>query len=126
MARFEERNNNDKEEVLDFGAEGSGGVRMLGSWLGWKEDVNNRLKRAGKVWGKLKGRLIGSRMSKKMQARVVETCGIGAAVDCLVRVWCVGELKRMQSFMDRIYRYVWSRKTKPPLVQMQEEGRNMM
>lgn len=46
--------------------------------------------------------------------------------DCLVRVWCVGELKRMQSFMDRIYRYVWSRKTKPPLVQMQEEGRNMM
>ena len=80
MARFEERNNNDKEEVLDFGAEGSGGVRMLGSWLGWKEDVNNRLKRAGKVWGKLKGRLIGSRMSKKMQARVVETCGIGAAV----------------------------------------------
>ena len=80
MARFEVSNNNDKEEVLDFGAEGSGGVRMLGSWLGWKEDVNNRLKRAGKVWGKLKGRLIGSRMSKKMQARVVETCGIGAAV----------------------------------------------
>ena len=34
--------------------------------------------------------------------------------DCLVRVWCVGELKRMQSFMDRIYRYVWSRKMKPP------------
>ena len=30
MARFEKRNNNDKEEVLDFGAEGSGGGRMDG------------------------------------------------------------------------------------------------
>ena len=38
-------------------------------------------------------------MSKKMQARVVEVC-----VE---------------------YRYVWSKKTKPPLMQMQEEGKNM-
>ena len=31
MARFEERNNDGKEEALDFGMEGSGGVRMLGT-----------------------------------------------------------------------------------------------
>ena len=34
MGQFEERNNDDKEEELDFGADGSGGVRMLGTWLG--------------------------------------------------------------------------------------------
>ena len=68
MARFEERNNNDKEEVLDFGAEGSGGVRMLGSWLGWKEDVNNRLKRAGKVWGKSKVTMAKKKMAHLFQA----------------------------------------------------------
>ena len=73
MARFEERNNDNKEEALDFGTEESGKVRMLGSWLGWKEDVDNRLKRAGQAWGKMKGRMVGSKMSKKMQVRVVET-----------------------------------------------------
>ena len=41
MGRFEERNNDGKEEALDFGMEGSVGMRMLGTWLGWKEDVDN-------------------------------------------------------------------------------------
>ena len=27
--------------------------------------------------------------------------------------------------VDRYYRRIWSRKTKPPLMQMQEEGKNM-
>ena len=27
--------------------------------------------------------------------------------------------------MDRKYRYIWSRKNKPPLIQMQEEHKNM-
>ena len=65
-------------------------------------------------------------MSKRMQARVVETCVESALLfDCQVRVWYVREMNRLQKFMDRIYRYVWSRKTKPPLIQMQEEGKNM-
>ena len=34
-------------------------------------------------------------------------------------------MKKMQSFVDRCYRWVWSRKTKPPLEQMKEEGKNM-
>ena len=40
MGRFEERNNDDKEEKVDFGSEESGKVRMLGTWLGWREDVD--------------------------------------------------------------------------------------
>ena len=54
MRQFEERNNDDKEEELDFEAEGSGGVRMLRAWLGWKEDVDNHLARAGKAWIRLR------------------------------------------------------------------------
>jgi ribosomal protein L31 len=46
--------------------------------------------------------------------------------DCQARTWQVAEVKRMQSVMDKMYRYIWSRKTKPPLIQMQEEGKNMI
>ena len=31
----------------------------------------------------------------------------------------------MQSTVDKMYRYIWSNKTKPPLIQMQEDGVNM-
>lgn len=41
MGRFEERNNDGKEEVLDFGTEEAEGVRMLGSWVGWKKDIES-------------------------------------------------------------------------------------
>ena len=39
MGRWEERNNEDKEEVLEFGTEEGDEVRILGSWMGEKEDV---------------------------------------------------------------------------------------
>ena len=63
---------------------------------------------------------------KKKQAMIVDTC-VGSTIlfDCHVRTWRVGELKRLQQLMDRAYRYVWSRKNRPPLRQMQDEGKNM-
>ena len=45
--------------------------------------------------------------------------------DCHVRVWYVKEIKQQQKFMDRLYRYIWSRKTKPPTRLMEEEGKTM-
>lgn len=45
--------------------------------------------------------------------------------DCQVRVWHGKEIKSLQKFMDGVYRYIWSRKIKPPLMQMQEERKNM-
>lgn len=39
-------------------------------------------------------------------------------------MWYGREIKQMQSFMDKIYRHIWSRKTGPPLIQMQNEGKN--
>ena len=126
MNAFEEKNNDDKEEELAFGTEDGEKIRMLGSYIGRKEDVKQRIKRAGAAWFKVKKQLKGSRMSKKMQAKVVEACVESTLLfDVQVRTWRIGDLKIMQRTVDRMYRYIWSRKTKPPLIQMQEEHKNM-
>ena len=126
MASFEERNNDDKEEHLIFGEEEGEKIRMLGTYMGPKEDVKQRIKRAGHAWYQVKPRLKGTKLSKKMQARIIEACVESTALfDCHVRTWEVREIKRIQSTMDKMYRYVWSKKIKPPLIQMQEEGVNM-
>ena len=69
---------------------------------------------------------MGSKLGKKMQARVIEACvESGLLFDCAVRVWRVKEIKKMQSMVDRCYRYVWSRKKEPPLRQREREKKNM-
>ena len=126
MARLEERNNEDKEEVLEFGEEAGNRIRMLGCFMGWKEDVSKRSSRAGMAWSKVKRRLKGTKMSKTMQARIVEACVESTMLfDCQARTWHISEIKKLQSLMERKYRYIWSRKNKPPLMQMQEEHKNM-
>ena len=126
MDRFEERNNEDKEEELVFGTEDGDKIRVLGSYLGPAEDIRQRIKRAGAAWSKVKARLKGSRLSKRTQARVVEACAESTMLfDCQARTWQIREIKKLQSSMDRMYRHVWSRKHKQPLRQMQEEGKNM-
>ena len=126
MMKLEEKNNDDKEEEIIFGEEGSGGVRVLGSYLGQKEDVRQRKKRAGNAWRKVKHRLKGTKLSKRMQARVIQAVVESTMLfDCQVRVWRLGEVKQLQSMMDRMYRYVWSDKNGPPLIQMQREQVNM-
>ena len=35
------------------------------------------------------------------------------------------DVKKLQSWVDKLYRYIWSKKTGPPLRQMQAEGKNM-
>ena len=42
-----------------------------------------------------------------------------------MRTWLLGKIKQLQSTIDRKYRWLWSNKIKPPLIQMQEEGYNM-
>ena len=127
MGWFEERNNDGKEEELMFGTEESGKIRMLGSWMSWKEDVSQRLKRGGNAWWKTKKRLKGSKLSKRMQAKVIEMSVESTLLfDCAARTWSVKEVRKLQSFVDKAYRYVWSSKKKPPLVEMQEEGMNMV
>ena len=126
MNSLEERNNDEKEEILMFGEEEGEEIRMLGSFMGEREDTKQRIKRAGMAWSKVKPRLKGSKMSKVTQARVVQACVESSLLfDSQVRTWHQKEIKKMQSTVDKMYRYIWSNKTKPPLIQMQEENINM-
>ena len=126
MGRWEEKNNEDKEEKVEFGTEEGGKIRILGSWIGGGEDVSNRLKRAGGLWWKVKAKLKGSRLSRRWQARIVEACVESALLfDCGVRVWYKREFKQLQKFMDKCYRYVWSNRREQPLRRMQELHVNM-
>lgn len=105
MSKWEERNNEDKEEVLEFGTEDGGEVRVFGSWLSAKADVRNRIKRAGGLWWRVKGWLKGSRMSKRWQARVVEACVESSLLYvCQARVWYIRDMNRLQKWMDKCYR----------------------
>ena len=126
MNKWEESNNDAKEEVLEFGTQEGDDVRVLGSWMRADADVNNRIRRANGLWWKVKEWLKGSRLSKRCQARVVEACvECSLLYDCQVRVWYVRDIKRMQKWIDKCYRYVWSDRNGQPLRQMEQRGVNM-
>ena len=59
MNKWEERNNDVKEEVLKFGKNHGGNVRVLGSWMSMSADVNNRIKRTNGLWWRDQGNPIG-------------------------------------------------------------------
>ena len=126
MNKFEEKNNEGKEEVLEFGSDQANEIRMLGSWVGAEADGKKRIKRASGLWASVKERLKGTYLSKRWQARIVEACVESALLfDCQVRMWWKKDMKRLQSWMDKCYRYVWSDRNGEPLRQMQERHVNM-
>ena len=45
--------------------------------------------------------------------------------DCQARPWKVNETKKLQQTVDKCYRHIWSRKNKPPTMEMQEKEVNM-
>ena len=67
-----------------------------------------------------------SKIPKSVQAKVVEaTVEATGLFDCGIRPWRESEIKKLQSEVDKIYRHIWSSKTKPPLIEMQEKSKNM-
>ena len=126
MSMFEERSNDAKEECLEFDKVESESIRVLGSWVGAKEDVTMRIRRASGLWAKVKEQLKNTRLSRKWQGRIVGACvESGLLFDCQARMWWKKDVKRMQSWMDKCYRYIWSDRNGEPLRQMQERGVNM-
>ena len=106
--------------------EESESIRVLGSWMGTKEDVNMRLKRAGGLWAKVKEQLMNTRLSQRRQARFVQACMETALLfDCQARVLWKKDMMRFQKWMDKCWRYVWSNINGEPLRQMQTRGKNM-
>ena len=126
MTSFEEKNNESKEEKLVFGESSSHGIRMLGSWMNPNVDVQNRIKRAGFLWGRVRPRLVKSILSKRQKALVTQTCvESGLLFDAAVRPWQKREMKKLQQWMDKRYRYTWSHHKEAPLRTMQRTGQNM-
>ena len=102
MNKLAESNNDDKEEI--FGTEEGAKIRMLGSYIGQKEDLSQRKKRASHSWFKLKKQLVNSKLSKKYQARIVEAVVESTILfDFQIRTWQQGEIKKLQSQMERMY-----------------------
>ena len=97
------------------------GDNDMGSWVGTKEDVNMLLRRVGGMWAKVKEQLNNTRLSKRRQARIVQPCVESALLfDCQARVWWKKEVMRLQKWMDKCRRYVWSNRNGEPLRQMQD------
>ena len=74
-----------------------------------------------KVREKLKG-------LRRMMARAIKkddckNCGgkSGLLFDCATHTWCLKDIKKLHSWMDKCYRSVWGSGRSPPLRQMQEE-----
>ena len=96
MTSFEEQNNETKKERLLFGETSSHCIRMLGSWINPKVDVQNRLKKASHPWGKVCPRLVKSKLSKRQKALVVQTCvESGLLFDAAVRPWQKREVNKL-------------------------------
>ena len=126
MGTFEARCHPDKEEHLELGRPDGDEIRMLGSYMGRSFDVKKRIQRMGKASATIKKRLKRSSLSKKTQAKLVEVCVESTGLfDAQTMPWFIGEIRRMQSMIDKICRYIWSGKTKLPLIEMQEVGYNM-
>ena len=125
MGKWEERNNEDKEERLEFGTAESREIRVLGNWVGSEQDIRNRIRKAGGVWGRVKDGLKSSRLSKKWQARIVEATVVSSLLyDCQGRVWWARDIKRLQSWVDRCYRNIWKNRNIQPLREMQDRHSN--
>ena len=80
---------------------------MLGCWIRAEEDVKNRIRRAGMLWGKVKKQLKHTRLSKKTQARIFEACvESGLLFDSATKRWYVKDTKKLQQWADKCIRYI--------------------
>jgi hypothetical protein len=127
LGEAEEKSNAAKEERMEIGEAPAGQVRMLGSYTDRTFDLKQRIGRVRRSWWAVKRRLAGSRLSKRTQARVVEACVEATGLfDAGIRPWHKRELRRLQSEVDRCYRFVWvGRHGREPLRRMEERGMNM-
>ena len=74
----------------------------------------------------MKARLKNTKITKKQQARVVEACvESGLLFDVTVRAWYNSDIKNLQSWVEKCYRYLWSNKKQPALIEMLDKGKNM-
>ena len=102
MGDWDERNNEDKEESVELGKEECEDMRSLGSWVGDRAALRNRVRRGGCLWSGVKGLLEKSLLTKRWQAREGQACVESSVLyDRHARVWYKKELKEVQKWMDK-------------------------
>ena len=111
-----------KEEHLALGTQEGGESRMLGTWVGRRQDLEQRKKRGRYALITIKKRLKNARLTKTTQAMIIQavvkptmTC------NCEIRPWQKIEIREMQQIVDHGYRYVWMKKKKGPALKQTEE-----
>ena len=127
MGNFEEQCHDGKEEHLALGTEEGGEIRMLGTWVGRRQDLEQRKKRGRYALITIKKKLKNSRLTKTTQAMIIQAVVESTMTfNCEIRAWQKKEIREMQKIADQGYRYVWMNKKKgPALKQMEEKQVNM-
>ena len=74
LALLEETTNDAKEKRARLGTVEANNIRMLGVYLGRKEDISQRLKRGVLIFAMIGKRFTKSLLSKRTQALVLDTC----------------------------------------------------
>ena len=65
---------------------------------------------------KKKKQLKHSTLPKRTQARVVQACVKSRLLfDCVTRTWYQKDTKKLQQWIDKAYRYIWSNRREQPL-----------
>ena len=127
MKNFEEQCHEGKEEHLALGTSAGGEIRMLGTWIGRKQDVQQRTKRGRHALMTIKKRLENTTLSRKTQAMVIQVVVESTMLfNCETRAWQKKEIGELQRVVDQGYRYIWmDKRGGPALKQMEEKRVNM-
>ena len=127
LALFEERTNDAKEGKARLGTMETNNIRMLAVYLGRKENIFQRLRRGAPIFARIRKRFTKSRLSKRTQALVLDTClGSIMLFNCNTRPFYKSEVKQLQKAMDWRYRLIWGSGNKEPLREMEEKHVNML
>ena len=127
MKNFEEQCHEGKEEHLALGTSAGGEIRMLGTWIGRKQDVQQRTKRGRYALMTIKKRLKNATLSKKAQAMIVQMVVESTMLfNCETRAWQEKEIRELQRAVDQGYRYIWMDKRGGPALKHMEGKRMNM
>ena len=99
---------------------------MLGTYMGNEHDTKMRIKRAARTWMQINNRFMTRKISKRTQAKVIETCVESSILlNSAVRPFSQSETKRIHSWIDKRYRNIWSNKKEAPLRQIESNYMSM-
>ena len=99
---------------------------MLGTYVGNEHDTKMGIKRAARTWMQINKRCMTCKLSKRTQAKVVETCvESGILLNSAVRPFSQSKTKRIQSWIDKRYKNIWSNKKDAPLRQIERNCMNL-